>query len=342
MSGNPSPSREKIVQSVRRGLHEALAQHPQVILLGEDIESPYGGAFKCTAGLSAEFPGRVRNMPISEAAMAGLGNGLALAGMKPIVEIMFGDFLALAADQWINHAAKFRFMFNDRVTVPLVLRTPMGGRRGYGATHSQSLEKHFLGVPGTQVLCLHHRYSPAMLYRKLMDGIDRPTLVVENKMLYGQTCSDEAPAGFSLSFSNEAFPTAAVRPQIPPELTVVAIGGMSLEAEAAVLRLFEEEEVAADLFLPTRLYPFDVDVLTESLQATRRLLVVEEGSGFASLSSEIVAKVAEKLAHLNVACRRVTCATMPIPAARPLEQLCLPGADAIILAAKEVLRELVN
>src|SRR4029077_17409108 len=100
----------------------------RIILIGEDIEGPYGGAFKVTKNLSLEFPGRVRNTPISEAAVVGLGNGLALSGMRPVCEIMFGDFLTLIADQFINHAAKFRYMFNDQVTVPVIIRTPMGGK----------------------------------------------------------------------------------------------------------------------------------------------------------------------------------------------------------------------
>ena len=190
--------RERIVESVRRGLERALSENPQTVLLGEDIESPYGGAFKCTAGLSDTYPGRVRNTPISEAAITGIGNGLALAGLRPIVEIMFGDFLTLAADQWINHAAKFSWMYNDQVQVPLVVRTPMGGRRGYAATHSQSIEKHFIGLPGTQVLCLHHRYSPALVYDALVAEIDRPTLVVENKGLYSHSVDCSSPAGFTV------------------------------------------------------------------------------------------------------------------------------------------------
>ena len=332
--------RERIVHAVRRGLGEALRDHPQLVLLGEDIESPYGGAFKCTQGLSDDFPGRVNNMPISEAAMVGVGNGLALAGMKPVVEIMFGDFLTLAADQWLNHAAKFRFMYNDKVTVPVVVRTPMGGKRGYAATHSQSIEKHFLGVPDTLVLCLHHRYSPALLYKTLLATVDRPTLVIENKILYGQTCSSDAPAGFRLRFeSNASFPMAHLEPDLDPQLTIIAVGGVGVDAEQAAIRLFQDEEVAADLFLPSCLYPFDISPLAESLKKTRRLLVVEEGQGFASLSSEILAQVAERFAAYNIVCRRLNAAPIPIPAARPLEQLCLPGVDHILLQAKALLRE---
>ena len=154
-------------------------------MIGEDIRSPYGGAFKVTKGLSDHFPDRVFNAPISEASIVGMGNGLALHGHLPVCEIMFGDFMTLACDQFINHASKFRRMYNQQVTVPIVIRTPMGGGRGYGPTHSQSLEKHFMGVPHTQCLALHERISPEIVYNRLFDSIDRPTLVIENKLLYG-------------------------------------------------------------------------------------------------------------------------------------------------------------
>lgn len=329
---------ERVVASVRRGLDEGLAADPRVFLLGEDLESPYGGAFKCTADLSARHPGRVRNTPISELAIVGVGNGLALGGMIPVVEIMFGDFVTLAMDQWVNHAGKFAFMFADKVTVPLIVRTPMGGKRGYGATHSQSLERHMVGVPGTQVLCLHHRHSPARLYATLFATIDRPTLVVENKVLYGRTASAEPPPGYSLTCSEEDFPTVRLFPAAPADITVVAIGGIGPETEDAVLRLFEQDELLADLFLPTRLYPFDARCLLDSLVATRRLLIVEEGQGFAGIGAEIAAQAAELLGPGGLTVRRVAAAPVPIPAARPLEAACLPGIDAIHAAALDLAR----
>ncbi len=334
--------KERIVDSVRRGLEEGLEQHQQVVLIGEDIESPYGGAFKCTMGLSARFPGRVRNTPISEAAIVGVANGMALAKLIPVAEIMFGDFLALAADQWINGAAKFSWMYDGRVQVPTIIRTPMGGKRGYGPTHSQSIEKHFLGVPGTNVLCLHHRYSPAKLYHDLFANIDTPTLVIENKILYTRFTNPEPPPGYSLLFTRETFPTVRLKPSLTPDLTVVAIGGMSVEAEEAMLRLFDEEELLVDLFLPTRLYPFDAGVLRDSLTATRRLLVIEEGQGFVSMSSEILAQVAERFGDLRVRCRRLTADSCPIPSSRPLEERCLPNTDSIVRKASEFVREFVH
>ncbi len=320
--------KKKVAMAIRQGLAEALARKSNVILLGEDIEDPYGGAFKVTAGLSEKYPDRVRNTPISEAAITGIGNGLALAGHIAVVEIMFGDFLTLAADQWINHAAKFQGMYNHQVRVPLVLRTPMGGRRGYGPTHSQSLEKHFLGVPGTQVLCLHHRYCPYLLYRDLITSVDKPTLVIENKMLYGQYAHSEPPAGYRLFFSHERFPTAWLRPEGRADVTILALGAMSLEAEAAAEILFQQHEIIADVFFPTQLYPLDVNFLADSLAITGRLLVVEEGQGFVSLSSEILAQVAEHFAGIR--CRRLAAWPGPIPASRLLEEKVLPDTKSIV------------
>ncbi len=324
---------ERAVRSVQRGLDAALAADERVILIGEDVESPYGGAFKCTDQLSARHPGRVRNTPISELAIVGIGNGLALGGFRPVVEIMFGDFITLALDQWVNHAAKFAFMFADKVTVPLVVRTPMGGKRGYGATHSQSLERHVVGVPGTRVLCLHHRYPAAELYRSILDELDTPTFVIENKVLYGKAVSASVPAGFTLSVSDERFPTVRLSPPESPQLTVVALGGIGIDTEEALARLFLEHEATADLFLPTQLYPCSIHPIEDSLRSTGRLLVVEEGQGFASVGAEIVARASELLGSALRVARRVAAAESPIPAARPLEQACLPGADQILAAA---------
>jgi 2-oxoisovalerate dehydrogenase E1 component len=328
--------KERIVAATRKALGNALGNDERVFLLGEDIESPYGGAFKCTEGLSADYPGRVRNTPISELAITGIANGLALAGRVPVLEIMFGDFMALATDQWINHASKFRFMFNGKVSMPVVIRTPMGGRRGYASTHSQSLEKHFLGLPDTQVLCMHHRYSPVSLYADIFDGIELPTLVIENKTLYGKQCSAEAPAGFELLFSDEKFPTARLKPGTTADVTMVAIGGVSGEAEEAAMKLFEEEEIAVDLLLPSQLYPFNMNAVCDSLRETGRLVVVEEGQGFVSLGAEIVAQAAEQLTGRQLAVGRVAAVPVPIPASRPLEELCLPGVDDIVSKVLEV------
>ena len=137
-----------VLNSLNAALHKMLSEDPRVVVVGEDLLDPYGGAFKVTKGLSTKFPDRVLTTPLSEAGFTALAAGMAIRGLRPVVEIMFGDFLMLAADQIINHIGKYRWMYNDKVRVPLVIRTPMGGRRGYGPTHSQTLEKHFIGAPG--------------------------------------------------------------------------------------------------------------------------------------------------------------------------------------------------
>src|SRR3954449_3319670 len=164
-------------------LRHALESDPRVVVLGEDILDPYGGAFKVTRGLSTDFPALVRATPISEAAIAGVSAGLALAGLRPIAEIMFGDFLALCFDQITNHIAKYGAMYDGAATCPVVIRTPSGGGRGYGPTHSQSLEKHFLGVPHLRVVAPSLWHDPwALLQTFLAD--DAPVLQIEHKLLY--------------------------------------------------------------------------------------------------------------------------------------------------------------
>ncbi|HSW47095.1 MAG TPA: thiamine pyrophosphate-dependent enzyme [Phycisphaerae bacterium] len=323
----------RVVDAIGHGLAEAMAADERVVVLGEDVRDPYGGAFKVTAGLSDRFGDRVRNTPISEAAIVGLGNGLALAGYRPVVEIMFGDFLLLAADQLINHAAKFADMYHGQARVPLLVRAPMGGYRGYGPTHSQSLEKHLLGIPGTRVLAVHSRWCPGRLYRKLLATIDRPTLVIENKLLYGRRTDPTPPPGARIEAWGECFPTIRIRPDKPCQLTVVTYGGMVEMVEAALAELREEEELFADLLVPTQLYPLDIEPIVESAAATSRLLLVEEGQGFAAFGSEVIAQVVGDPRVGSLRAERVSAAPCAIPAARPAELQAIPSQDDIVRAA---------
>lgn len=321
----------RVADGIRRALAEAMNDDPRMVLLGEDLRDPYGGAFKVTAGLSRSFDRRVRNTPISEAGIVGVANGLALAGMRPMVEIMFGDFVTLAADQFINHAAKFAWMYNDKVNVPLVIRTPMGGYRGYGPTHSQCLEKHLLGLPGTRVLALHRRYSPWKLYRELLADNDRPTLVIENKMLYTQQADAEAPADFALSVNQALFPTVRLSPtEDTPTVTLVAYGAMVGLAEAAAVHLWEQEEIACEVIMPTQLYPLDVEPILESVNATGKVVIVEEGQSFAGWGSELLAQLGQDDRTGRFQARRIGPASHPLPACKPAEADALPDVEQII------------
>jgi 2-oxoisovalerate dehydrogenase E1 component len=332
-------SSERMNNLIHAALQRNMARDERILLIGEDIEGPYGGAFKVTKNLSEEFPGRVRCTPISEAAIVGIGNGLALSGHVPVCEIMFGDFVALASDQIINHAAKFRYMYNDQVEVPLIVRTPMGGKRGYGATHSQCLEKHLLGVPGTLMLALHNRLDPGRVYDRLFETIDRPTVLIENKLLYALRVTDHAPEGFALEHTDERYPTTRLRPHAEPDLTILCYGGMLPDVEKAVEQLFEEHEIIAEVVCPTQLYPLNPWPMVESLERSRRLLIVEEGQGFAAFGAEAVTQLLERAPGVVERVQRVTPPAHPIPSCGPLEKALLPGPSHVVDGALELMRK---
>jgi len=329
---------DTVLSSLNSALSRALADDPRVLLLGEDILDPYGGAFKVTRGLSTQFPDRVLTTPISEAGIVGMAAGMALRGLRPVVEIMFGDFLTLAADQLVNHAAKFRWMYNEQVRVPLVVRTPMGGRRGYGPTHSQSLEKIFLGVPGLQVLAPCALDDPGgLLYQAVTLGED-PTLFIENKLLYLAPVLD--PAGLPDFEVRRSGPqsgptyTLSIRGAPPPGLTLAAYGHMSELARQAALRLAYEHELFIELVIPTRLAPLDLDPLLDSLRRTGRLLVAEEGSLAFGWGAEVLARCAESLGPRLIKSYRLAARDLPIPASGALEEIILPGEEDLLRAAK--------
>ncbi|HEY0760675.1 MAG TPA: thiamine pyrophosphate-dependent enzyme [Acidisarcina sp.] len=332
--------KERMVTRIYQALKEHMTEDQRCFILGEDIEGPYGGAFKVTKDLSLTFPGRVRNTPISEAAIIGIGNGLALMGMHPVCEIMFGDFLTLAADQIINHASKFRWMYNDQVTVPVVIRTPMGGRRGYGATHSQSLEKHFLGLPGTRVLALHPRYDPHLVYQRLFATIDRPTIVIENKTMYGEYVTHETVAGFWAEHTREDFPTTRIRSSAKPDVTVVCYGGCLHEAEKAIDRLFEEHELVAEILCPIQIYPLNLGPILDSVKQSGRLFVVEEGQAFCGFGAEVVSAVHDAVSAGSsgsaLSSARLGAKPHPLASSKAAEQDSLPGADSILAGILEL------
>ncbi len=324
-------AKERLVHALNRCLATQMRRDEKILMMGEDIESPYGGAFKVTQGLSTEFPGRVRNTPISEAGVVGLGAGLALAGWRPVVEIMFGDFLGLAFDQLVNHAAKFERMYAGQVRTDLVVRTPMGGRRGYGPTHSQTLDRSFLGVPGLRVLALNNLLDPAALYQPLLEGHAGATLVLENKIAYGAHLRAEPAAGFQVWRSDEVFPTAWLRPEArSADLTLLGYGGMSDLLATAAERLFSDHDRIAQVICPMQIHPFEVAPLLPALRLGRRLLIVEEGQGFAGFGAEVIAQLAERAPELLAGVARLAPPCDLIPASGAMEKAMLPTLELIL------------
>ena len=326
----PTEKPERVLERLRKGLRQLLTADERVLVLGEDVEDPYGGAFKVTKGLSTDFADRIRNTPISEAAIVGIGNGLALAGLRPIVEIMFGDFITLAADQLINQASKFEYMYNGQVSVPLIVRTAMGGKRGYGATHSQCLEKHFFGTPGLNVVCVNSIFDPAELLGRVHRYISGPCLFIENKLTYSTFVHNRAPDGRTWEENGAQLPTLRLSGNGVADVTLVTYGGMVDEAEEAAKLAFELYEIAVEIIVPTLVYPLDISPIIESIATTNRLLTVEEGQGFSGFGAEVLASCSE-VAPIGRSAR-VFAAVHPIPCARELEKNALPNVEVILNA----------
>lgn len=327
-----------VLEAINRGLHTAMAEDERVVVLGEDVLDPYGGAFKVTRGLSDAYGDRVRTTPVSEAGIVGVATGMALRGLRPVVEIMFGDFTTLIVDQLANGAAKFRWMFDDQVRVPLVVRTPMGGRRGYGPTHSQSIEKLFLGVPGLRVLAPNALGDPAELLRTAIDD-DNPVLFAENKVLYPMPVLEgDALTDFEIetATASAGAPTRTLRVAGTgaATITIAAHGHTAELAREALVALAFRHEVVAELVVVTQLAPCDTAAIEESVERTGRLLVVEEAAPGAGWGSEVIARVAQHLGPQLRASGHVAAHPSPIPAAGSLEQHVLPSSDDIVAAAR--------
>ncbi len=327
------PEKKRLIAALNETFHDLMREHQEMLVIGEDVLSPYGGAFKVTRGLSDLFPGRVFNTPISEACIVGLGTGLGLMGFHPFVEIMFGDFLGLAFDQIVNHAAKFQQMYNQQAVTNVVVRTPMGGGRGYGPTHSQTLDRHFLGIPGLRVLAMNSVSSPLQLYKPLLGKDVGPSLVIENKLLYGRPLRSHLPEGYELLHSDETFPCAWIRPAADRvDVTLLGYGGAGdLLVEACDL-LFEEHDLIAQALVVMQIYPFNVLSYLEILRAAPSLLIVEEGQGFAGFGSEAIAQLAEAGTIAGISTHRLFPPAHCIPCSGPAEKEMLPSVTSIVEA----------
>lgn len=319
-------------------LHRSLEEDERVVLLGEDIADPYGGAFKVTRGLTTAFPDRVKTTPVSEQALAGVSAGLALAGYRPIAEVMFGDFLTLCFDQIVNHIAKYQAMYAGGATCPVIVRSPSGGHRGYGPTHSQSLEKHFLGVPHLKVVAASLRHDPYAAFAHFLAG-DAPVLYVEHKLLYPQHLAEPGDLIVSAHASDGYLPTVSVS-MVPREecsATIVAYGYEAHLVEKVIERLAIEEEIFCELLVPAQIAPLDWAPIEKSARVTKRLITVEEGTAGWSWGTEIAAVMGKRLFDLLerpievVASERTV-----IPGARQLEQEMLVGEAQIERAIREV------
>ncbi len=313
-------------EAINQALAEELERDPKVYLMGQDI-GVFGGAFKVTEGLMERFgEARVRDTPISENTVVGIGVGSAMTGLRPVVELMTINFSLLALDQIINHAAAIRYMFGGQVKVPLVIRMPQGSGNQLGPTHSHSFEALYLHVPGLLV-AVPSTAADAKGLLKTAIRDDNPVIFIEHESLYGQRGEVPDDEDFTLPFGK-----AAIRRE-GRDVTIIGISRMALTAQSAAEQLSSEHGIEAEVIDPRTLRPLDLDTILESVARTNRCVIVEEGWPHGGVGANFAALIQQQaFDDLDAPVGRITGVDAPIPYAKNLEQLSFPHEQQVIEA----------
>jgi pyruvate/2-oxoglutarate/acetoin dehydrogenase E1 component len=336
--------RLSIAESLREGIAEEMRRDPSVFCLGEDIAVPggWGGAFTVTLGLENEFPDRMVNTPIAELGFFGAAVGAAIMGMRPIVDVQYGDFLFLAMDQIVNNAAKLRYMSGGTIKVPVVMRAPVGAT-GRGAQHAQNLERFFTGVPGIKVVAVSDAYDAKGVLKSAVRD-DNPVLIFEHKLLYGSKGARTEPGAVDATSDvpegdyTVPLDRAAVR-RNGRDVTILAWLLMAHFARQAADRL-AAEGVDAEVIDVRSLSPIDYATIGESVRKTGRVVIVEEGPKTGGVGAEIAAGIMERFGESLLApVARVASADVPVPFTPVLENAYRPNVPRIIEAARAVVRD---
>jgi pyruvate dehydrogenase E1 component beta subunit len=316
-------------QALNEALRQEMRRDPTIYVAGEDV-GKYGGIFGVTAGLLEEFgEERVRDTPITESAIIGSAVGAAAAGLRPVVEIMFIDFIGVALDQLFNQAAKMKYMFGGKAKLPIVVRTTCGAGMSAAAQHSQSLEAWFMHIPGLKVVAPSTPYdAKGLLISSIRD--DNPVLFIEHKMLYGiEGEVPEEPYTIPLG-------VADIKRE-GKDVTVVATMAMVHKALEAAEDL-AKEGIEVEVVDPRTLSPLDKETIINSVKKTHRLVIVHEAVKQAGPGAEIAATVAEEaFEYLDAPIKRVAAPFTPVPFSPVLESAYIPSKESIISAVKEVI-----
>lgn len=315
-------------QAICEAIDEEMDRDKNVIFLGEDIEV-LGGNFRATPGLYEKYGGwRVRNTPISENSFTGLGLGAALTGLRPIIEIMFCDFMMLAGDQIVNQIAKIRYMSGGQARVPLTIRTTLGGGRSTAAQHSQSLQAIVCHIPGLKVV-MPSSASEAKGLLKTAIRDDNPVIFFEHKMEYKNEY--EVPEGeYTIPFG------VANILQKGKDITIIGTSNLALRAHKAAKEL-TKEGISAEVIDPRTLVPFDKETIIESVKKTGRLLIVDEGYERCGVAAEIAMSILKDVFYyLNAPIERLTTANVPLPFSPVLEYYVIPDEKKIYQKAKKM------
>ncbi len=319
------------LEAVREALRQEMQRDEKVFLIGEDI-GVYGGAFGVTLGLYDEFgPDRVIDTPISELGIAGAITGAALAGMRPVGEIMFMDFITLASEQLINQAAKIHFMFGGKASVPCVMRAPLGSGTGAAAQHSQSLENWFVHIPGIKVVIPTSPYDvKGLLISAIRDN--NPVLFLEPKLLY-KTKGEVPEESYTIPLS-----VAEVK-RSGKDLTIVATA-IEVKRSLEAAEKLAAEGIDVEVIDPRTLKPLDEKTIIQSVKKTGKVLLVHESCKTGGYGGELAAVIAgsEAFDYLDAPIKRLAGRDMPIPYNRTLEAHTVPQVDDIVEAARNLVR----
>jgi pyruvate/2-oxoglutarate/acetoin dehydrogenase E1 component len=329
--GEPWMTELRYRDALKLALREEMQREESVILLGEDI-GVFGGAFKVTSGLLDEFgERRVRDTPISENTIVGMGVGAAMVGLRPVVELMTVNFALLAFDQIVNHAAHIHYMFGGQARVPLVVRMPQGAGHQLGPTHSHSLEAMFLHVPGLLV-AVPSTAADARGLLKTAIRDENPVIFIEHESLYGVRGEVDED-------DREPFPFGSARVvREGGDATIVGVSRMALTAERAAAQLAAEHGIDAEVIDPRTLRPLDLDTILESVAKTNHCVVVEEGWPHGGVGANLAALVSEQaFDDLDAPVLRVSGADVPMPYSKPLEEIAYPHEPQIARAVLSVL-----
>lgn len=334
-------ARLTIAEALRDGLHEEMARDERVFCLGEDIgiRGGWGGAFTVTLGLEKDFRDRIIDTPMSEAAFFGASLGAAMMGLRPVVDVQYGDFLFVAMDQIVNEIAKMRYMSGGKITVPMVMRAPVGAT-GRGAQHAQNPEAIMFSVPGIKIVVPATAYDAKGLLKAAIRD-DNPVLIFEHKLLYGSKGARAESGTFDASSEIPAedyvvpLGKGIVRRE-GTDVTIIATLLMMHRALAAAERL-ASEGISAEVIDPRSLVPFDWDLVNTSVMKTTRAIVVEEGPLQGGWSSHIAATLGESLSdYLTAPVTRVASPDIPVPFSPPMENFYRPTVERIVAAARKL------
>jgi len=333
--------RFSIAEALREGIRQEMARDESVFCIGEDIAIPggWGGAFTVTLGLEKDFSERMINTPIAEAGLFGVACGAALMGMRPIADVQYGDFLFCAMDQVCNNIAKLRYMSGGKVTVPMVLRAPVGVT-GRGAQHSQNMETFFLPLQGIKIVCPATAYDALGLLRTAV-RCDDPVMIFEHKLLYGSKGARAESGSFDASseIPDEDYTITLGQAVVRREGTDVTLIGTLLMMHRciAAAEQLAQEGISVEVIDPRSLVPFDWQTVKESVGKTGRVVIVEESPKRSGVGAEIAATLAEEAADLLLApIKRVAAPNTPAPFAPTMERFYLPQVEDIVRAALQL------